>query len=97
MPSRRAEGSNGVIKEALASGKPVLVSDFAPNLELVSDGSNGIVFANENVSDLLAKMRNFLGGGYSIDPAIARQSVEKFSSDHMVDAYLQLYKSMLDT
>ena len=97
VPSRRAEGSNGVIKEALASGKPVLASDFAPNLEIVNDGSNGIMFENENISDLLVKMKNFLDGKYQIDPAIARQSVEKFSSDRMVDAYLQLYKSMIGT
>lgn len=95
VPSRRGEGSNGVIKEALASGKPVLVSDFPPNLELVNDGTNGIVFENENVSDLLIKLKLFLEQKYRIDPAIARRSVERFSSDNMVDSYLRLYQSMI--
>ena len=52
------------VNEAMAAGKPVLVSDkcgCAP--DLVDDGVNGFVFKNGQVDDLKDKLERMVGLG----------------------------------
>jgi PEP-CTERM/exosortase A-associated glycosyltransferase len=46
--------------EAMAMAKPVVVSDVAPMLELVSDGQTGVVFRAGDVVDLSSKLAKLL-------------------------------------
>ncbi|MCB9802533.1 glycosyltransferase [Candidatus Nomurabacteria bacterium] len=54
-PSRH-DGFSLVLLEALASKKPVIVSDFFSNLEVVEDGKSGLVFPVDNIESLTEKM-----------------------------------------
>ena len=91
VPSRCGEGSNGVIKEALASSKVVIASDYEPNLELMTVGSSGVFFKNEDSNDLLYKLQQLLSGDIKLDVNDIRQQAERFSDDVMVNAYARIY------
>jgi len=56
VPSAHGEGSNATLKEAWASGVPVLVSDLPSNLELVQPEVNGLSFISGNGQDLAHAM-----------------------------------------
>jgi len=92
VPSRRGEGSNGVIKEAMASGKPVIASDFESNLELITADLSGVFFKNEDSADLQTKMEQVLCGKIQLDAHAIRREAERFADDHMVDAYVRIYQ-----
>ncbi|WP_395374172.1 glycosyltransferase family 4 protein [Marinicella sp. W31] len=91
VPSRRGEGSNGVIKEALASSKVVIASDFEPNLELMTAGTSGVFFKNENSADLERKLQQLLSGHIELNTEAIRQEAMRFSDDVMVNAYRRIY------
>jgi len=52
------DGSSVTLMEALASGRPCLVSDIAGNKEWIEDGINGWLFRDGNVDDLAEKILN---------------------------------------
>ncbi|EPL7195389.1 glycosyltransferase family 4 protein [Klebsiella michiganensis] len=56
MPSRW-EGFAMVPIEAFKHGVPVITSDIPPFLEIVEDRKNGLIFENENVEGLYAKIK----------------------------------------
>ncbi|CAG9168802.1 glycosyltransferase family 4 protein [Cupriavidus pinatubonensis] len=57
MPSNCYEGFPMVIVEAFAAGLPVIASRLGSMLELVEEGSTGLLFEAGNAEDLAAKMR----------------------------------------
>jgi glycosyltransferase involved in cell wall biosynthesis len=59
LPSRGPGETWGLaVNEAMAAGKPVLVSDACGcSANLVSNGSNGLVFKNNDREDLINKMK----------------------------------------
>jgi glycosyltransferase involved in cell wall biosynthesis len=50
------DGSSVSLMEALACGRPVLVSDIPANREWVRDGVNGWLFRDGDVADLAEKI-----------------------------------------
>lgn len=53
FPTRWAgEGFPGTILDALASGLPIIASDWNANKELIKDGQTGIVYPNKEIKDL---------------------------------------------
>ena len=84
--------------EAMAMGKPVIVSDVPAMLELVSDGETGLVFEAGSESDLAAKcgalirndfLRRRLGGR-------AREMVVRERQwPHLVSKYVPIYEGLL--
>lgn len=93
VPSAHGEGSSGVIKEAWASGVPVVCSDLPANLELVRHGDNGLVFRNGDPASLAEQLARL-----QVDPdlcgRLARQGrvdVEAFDVAGMHAAYLVAY------
>ena len=92
VPSRRGEGSNGVIKEALASQKIVIASDFEPNQELMRANVSGVFFKNEDSADLQEKMQQVLTGQVQLDADAIREQAIHFEHDSMVDAYQRIYQ-----
>ncbi len=54
------DGISVSILESMAIGTPVIVSDIAPNLEIISDGQNGLTFNKQKSNDLIFKMSKML-------------------------------------
>ena len=51
------EGLPLAVLEAMSAGRCNVVSDIAPNLELITDSVNGLTFRTGDASDLAAKLR----------------------------------------
>ena len=89
LPSRY-EGLPLVLIEAMAAGKPVIVSDFESAKEVVSD-ENGIVVPKENPEALAQAMRHIMQDENLRKKmsAEARKTAEKFSIENHVRAILR--------
>lgn len=57
------EGLPLAVLEAMAAGRCNVVSDIAPNLELIDDGVNGVTFRAGDASDLAARLDAVLRDG----------------------------------
>jgi glycosyltransferase involved in cell wall biosynthesis len=78
--------------EAMASGTPVIATRRGSMPELIEHGVNG--FLVDNPADVLAAI-NRAG---DIDRVIVRQTIaDRFTVDHMADAYISLYRRILGT
>jgi len=92
IPSRRGEGSNGIIKEALASGKTLITSDLQENLEMKKKKKNGIIYKNEDSEDLADKLVLVLNEKIVFSEELLKKSVEKYDYKNMVISYIKLYE-----
>jgi glycosyltransferase involved in cell wall biosynthesis len=92
------EGMSNSLMEAMADGRPVVVSDIPPNGELVTDGETGLIAP---VGDRAAFAR--LTTRLLTDAALAKRLGEaarrrietEFSVSRMVESYTSLYRSLL--
>lgn len=57
MPSEWYEGFPMTIREAFASGKPVIASRMGAMAEIITDGKTGLLFETGNPNDLAEKVR----------------------------------------
>ena len=96
VPSAHGEGSSGVVKEAWASGVPVVCSDLPANRELVRHGENGLVFPGDDPAALARCLERLLG-----DPDCASRlsaqglaDVQVYGDLDMCTAYAGLYASL---
>lgn len=92
VPSTYGEGSNGAIKEAMAAGRTVIASDLAGHRELVEHGRDGLLFANGDVDDLVARIREARQGQWSLATEVLSASVERWGEARMGEAYRALYQ-----
>ncbi len=98
LPSR-AEGISNALLEAMAHALPVVVSRIPGNVDVVSDGANGLLFdvddpaaLEQTLSKLLTDraLRERLGRS-------ARTTVEReYSLDAVAERYIALYRNLLD-
>ncbi|OBW58414.1 glycosyl transferase [Solibacillus silvestris] len=97
VPSRW-EGFGLVAIEAMKNHKALIVSNRGALLELVVDGHNGYIFDLEDTESLLSillnidkeKLKEMGGNGFHI-------FTQKFTSDLMNQAIIDLYRSVLNT
>ena len=86
-------GTHPVIVEGMAAGAALVVSDHAPNLEVVGDAA--AVFPLDGGADALAAVLD----GLADDPArredLGRRAAERYSWDACADAYLRLCEAVL--
>lgn len=68
MPDSNDYGSPMKIFEYMAMGKPVVVPDYGPLRDAVTDGEEGLIFAPGNAADLARCLMALLG-----DPALHRK------------------------
>ena len=68
-----SEGLSLAVIEAMAAGRCNIVSDIAPNRELIADGSNGLLFRCGDADDLARTVRHTLADG-SLRERLARQA-----------------------
>jgi D-inositol-3-phosphate glycosyltransferase len=75
---------SGVVLLAMTYGVPVLTSDIAGMLEVVSHESNGLTFRAGDVDDLTAKIVDLARGRWDL-PEIARQARHHVMTHHAWD------------
>lgn len=88
------------IYEAMASGRPVVVSRGRGNPDLISDGENGLLFTTGDHEDLSIKILALLldKGRAETMGLLGRKLAESsFSVDHHIDRYLELVKSLVQS
>jgi glycosyltransferase involved in cell wall biosynthesis len=72
LSASHVDGSSVSLMEALACGKPALVSDIPSNREWVTPGQNGWLFQDGNVGDLAELMAEVCQHG--IDPTLGKNA-----------------------
>lgn len=91
-PTYYPEGMSNVLLEACASGRPIITTDRPGCREIVDDGINGFVIAEQNSKDLTDKIEQFLH--LNLDQrekmgVAARKKVEReFDRQIIVSKYL---------
>ncbi len=98
VASVQAEGSNAVVKEAWAIGLPVVASDLPSNIELVHDEENGLTYFHSNPGALAGALRRVMTDADLREHLAAggKRSVLRFSHTRTGQAYMRLYKELLE-
>jgi glycosyltransferase involved in cell wall biosynthesis len=98
VPSIRAEGLTGVIRESMAMKKPVVATDVGGNRELVADNETGFLVRARDPEALARAAILMLGESAKVRAMgeAARQKVEKLCSlKARVDAIEKIYSQAL--
>ncbi len=94
----RSEGFGQVVIEAMAAGKPVVVSRIAPLTEIVADGKTGL-YAEPESPESFAEKISWLFSHQEEAHAMGRQGQkvvrERFSAEVMALKVLSLYREVL--
>lgn len=97
LPSTN-EPCSVAVMEALASGKPVLVSASGGNVDLVRDRRTGLLFEPDSRADLARALTEAAEGRFIPDPPEAlRESVRARSATEIGRRYLALYRELRAT
>lgn len=92
------EGQSNSLMEAMAAGIPAVVSDIAPNTELVSHEQTGIVVpvgdraAFTTATNRLLTEHDF---AKAISESAATQMKTQFSVERMIDEHCRMYRDLL--
>ncbi len=93
------EGLPNVVLESLAVGTPCLVSNIPAHLDLIQEGFNGYFFDPHNKEDLVSKIKFVLSNKAVLTRMRNNciESVKKYSLDHKIDRYIEIYRELLST
>lgn len=97
LPST-TEGLSQSLLEGMAFGIPVIATAYAGNLDLINDGENGLLYENNNISDLANKINLILK-----NPEVSKQlslagkitAFEKFEISTVVKNYEALFHQLI--
>lgn len=90
------EGMSNSLMEAMACGKPVIVSDIPPNRELVRHDQEGYLISDDDVVGYVQySLRLFQDDAEAkrLGDAGAKRMQEAFSTKNMIDRYANLLRS----
>ena len=98
VPSTSGEGSSATIKEAWATGVPLIASDLASNKELVQDGFNGLLAKTGNPEALANCMRRCLTDSTLVTQLVdgGRTTLPGFTHTRMASSYQNLYTTLIN-
>lgn len=94
MPGRWQEPFGFVALQAAQMGRPILASRIGGVPEIVSDGTTGKLFGNEDLPALIESLQLFLDHpalGQQMGQQAYEHTRKNFSFESMVDAYENLY------
>lgn len=96
LPSLSGEGSPAVVKEAMASGVPIVATDLDGVREIVEEGREALLVPAGDPVRLAQAIRRA-----AVDEpmraalaAAARARVQQFSSDRMVERVIEVYRQV---
>lgn len=99
LPSINQGEAFGIVQiEAMACGKPVIVSDLPGVRTVVQNNETGFTFENKNVDDLVNKINKLFSDSerYQKFSHNARQRViEKFSDNVVSNKLIQIYQNLI--
>ena len=87
MPTLTVEAFPYVLMEAMACGKPVVVSSIGGSVAEISEGKNGLMFSPGDIDGLIEKVVQLIDDAQKRDVLSRegrRKVVEKYSVDRMV-------------
>lgn len=90
-PSIDGEGSNGVIKEALAAGKTVIASNLEDNKDLFEDNETGFFFEKNNPSSLQEILTKLIDSKIYLNSENLKKHAKKFNCKNLILEHLKLY------
>jgi len=91
----RYETFGCVIAESLCCGIPVIVSDLDVTRELITNGINGLLVTENEVSDLGDKVLYFMETRFQINSKqVAEESRQKFNYDRVGKMFDDMYNSI---
>ena len=92
------EGMSNSLMEAMSRGVPSVVSDIAPNLELIRHGENGLTFPVGEAPELAKAVLQLLNDSdlsQRLGCAAQRTITEHHSVQSLVQRHCELYETML--
>jgi len=95
MPDSNEYGSPMKIFEYMSMGKPVVVPDYPPLLDVIDQGVEGFIFKRNEVDSLTQSIKNILADEdlYKIMSKAARSKIiDKHHWDNNAEAILNLYQ-----
>jgi len=93
-----SEGLSQALLEAMAIGIPVIATAASGNLDLVKDGENGLLYENENSSELAEKIKLLLHDNTLRNRLIEagkKTALEDFSLEKTVISYESFFESLI--
>lgn len=100
LPSQWYENGPYSVMEAMAFGRPVIVSRNGGLPEIVSPGKTGFVYEPDNQKELAHCMKQIAEMDSDTFADMSRQIVEmakeQFSKEHYIRELLRLYQTLLD-
>ena len=98
LPSVSHESCPAVLAEAMASGLPLITSDFGPLAEVNLNGETGLVVPMHDPKALADAIRTLADAPKrcrDLGQAGRARAVEHFSRDAMIDKTLAIYESLV--
>jgi glycosyltransferase involved in cell wall biosynthesis len=98
-PSYYPEGMSNILLEASAIGRPVITTNRSGCREIVENNITGLIFENtSNETDLVNKIKYFLGLSFEEKEAMGKRAREKVSREFdrqiIVSEYLELIETI---
>jgi len=91
------EGQSNSLMEAMAAGRAVVVTDIAPNLELVTPETTGLIVKPGDTVGIMQQLRRLIdepGLGERLGTAARERMCAEFNVDAMVERYAALYREV---
>lgn len=91
----RTDSSPRVLREAMASKKPIIASDIDGVPELIKDGFNGLLFEKENVDELAEKLL-LLIKDHNFADELAKNGFKFVQENFSEECYMEHYRKMIE-